>query len=252
MNKRIVGLVLLGLFIQAPVYAANEDWQFELTPYLWFAGLKGEVATVPPLPAAPVDISPGDALQDTQTSLMLLLTAMKNQQGVFFDFLYSDVESDEELIPAPISLNMTSRSKTTMTTLAYQYEAYRNKHAVLDILAGARYWSVNSKLTFSGGLGILAGTTVTHDESWVDPIIGFTGHTPLGNSSFYMSGGAGAGGFGVGSDNFYELNLNFGYQWNQAIGTSIGYRMFDIDYNEGDFLYDVRQEGWLLGLTWTV
>ena len=53
MNKRIVGLVLLGLFIQAPVYAANEDWQFELTPYLWFAGLKGEVATVPPLPAAP-------------------------------------------------------------------------------------------------------------------------------------------------------------------------------------------------------
>ena len=24
----------------------------------------------------------------------------------------------------------------------------------------------------------------------------------------------------------------------------------DVDYEEGTFLYDVKQEGWLLGLTW--
>lgn len=64
-----------------------------------------------------------------------------------------------------------------------------------------------------------------------------------------MSGGARFGGFGVGSDSFFDLNLNFGYQWSKAIGTAIGYSLFDVDYRKEDFLYDVRQEGWLLGLT---
>ena len=65
-----------------------------------------------------------------------------------------------------------------------------------------------------------------------------------------MTGFAGVGGFGVGSDLFYDLNLNIGYQWNKAIGTGIGYRLYDVDYNKDDFLYDVKQQGWLIGLTW--
>ncbi|MGD8592992.1 MAG: hypothetical protein PVF82_09185 [Gammaproteobacteria bacterium] len=73
------------------------------------------------------------------------------RHGVYFDSVYSDVESDEELIPPPIELNMTSRTKTTMSTLAYQYEVYREKNAMLDLLAGVRYWSVDSKLKFGFG-----------------------------------------------------------------------------------------------------
>jgi len=65
-----------------------------LSPYLWFAGIKGDVATVPPLPPAPIEVTPSQALEDTQAALMLLFTAKKNRHGVFFDFLYTDVESD--------------------------------------------------------------------------------------------------------------------------------------------------------------
>ena len=250
MNKRLVTIALIGLVMQSPVLAADNQWEFALTPYLWFAGLKGDVATVPPLPSAPIDVSSQQALEDTKVAYMLLFTAKKNQHGVFFDYVYSDVESDEELLPPPIALTMTSRTKTTMTTLAYQYEVYRDNNAMLDLLAGARYWSVDSKLKFSGGLGILAGKEISHKESWTDPVIGISGQAPFGDSKFYMSGGVGFGGFGVGSDSFYDLNLNFGYQWNQAIGTAIGYRLYDVEYSKDDFLYDARQEGWLLGLTW--
>jgi len=147
---------------------------------------------------------------------------------------------------------MKSISKTTIASLAYQYEAYRDGREVADLLVGARYWDIDTKLQFGGGLGIVIppGTELSHTESWTDPFIGFTATAPINDSKFYFSGGGGIGGFGVGSEMFFDMNINFGYQWNRSIGTVIGYRMFDVDYEKDGFLYDVRQEGWLLGLTW--
>ena len=239
--------LLLGYAI--PVQAADE-WQFRLTPYLWFAGLKGDVATIPGLPAAPIDLSPSDALNDTEASLMFVFDASKGQHGVFFDFLYSDVQSKEELIPQPIGLSLKSVSKTTLVTLAYQYTAYSADNAALDLLVGGRYWDVDTELRFGGGPPPLGGRKVSHAESWIDPALGIKGRMPLGDSKFYLEGGAGIGGFGVGSDLFYEFNGAVGYQWSTSIGTTVGYRMFDVDYEDGDFLYDARQQGWQLGLTW--
>lgn len=123
----------------------------------------------------------------------------------------------------------------------------------MDVLAGLRYWDLDTTLKFGGGLGVVIppGTELNHTESWTDPVIGITGTTPFGDSKFYFSGGAGIGGFGVGSDLFFDINANVGYQWNKAIGTVVGYRLFDVDYEKDNFLYDAAQQGWLVGLTWT-
>jgi hypothetical protein len=250
MYRRSLLVVMLPLLMHAAPLLAADGWDFRLTPYLWFAGLKGDVATIPGAPPAPIDISSSDALEDTEASLMLMFDAKKGRHGVFADFLYSDVSSDDELVPPPIDLVLRSTSKTTIFTFAYQYELYNRDQRVVDLMAGARYWKVDSELRFQGGLGILAGKKVSNDESWLDPALGIKGRTPLGDSRFYLEGGAGVGGFGVGSELFYEFNGSIGYQWNKAIGTAIGYRLFDVDYDDEDFLYDVRQQGWQLGLTW--
>jgi hypothetical protein len=242
--------VLVALAAVAQPVLAEEDWRFRVSPYVWFAGLKGDVATIPPLPAAPVDVSPSDALDDTQASLMVIFDAKKGRHGAYLDLLYTDVESDDELVPQPINLVLRSRTKSTVFTLAYQYEIYSQDGAVVDLLAGARYSKVDSELRFRGGLGLLAGRSISNDESWVDPVVGVKARAPLGDSRFYVSGGGAVGGFGVGADHFYELTLNVGYQWSDAIGTALGYRMFDVDYEDDGFVYDVRQQGWQLGLTW--
>ena len=91
---------------------------------------------------------------------------------------------------------------------------------------------------------------MSNDESWFDPAMEIKRRAPLGGSKFYMEGGAGLGGFGVGSDLYYEINANVGYQWNRSIGTAIGYRMFDVDYEDDGYVYDVKQQGWQIGLTW--
>jgi hypothetical protein len=229
---------------------AQDAWQFRLTPYVWLAGLKGDVGTIPGQPAVPVDVSASDALRDLEGGGMFLLDARRQRHGFLVDLLYTDVQSDTELLPSPIGLNLKSISKTTIATLAYQYEMFRNDQTVLDVLAGLRYWKVDTELQFGGGLGILAGRGIRNKESWVDPGIGIKGRAPLGTSRFYVEGGLGLGGFGVGSDLFYEINANIGYQWTKSIGTTLGYRMFDVDYENDGFVYNVRQQGWQLGLTW--
>lgn len=228
---------------------ASEDWQFTLSPYLWFAGLKGDVAAIPPLPTAPIDVSPKDALDDNETTYMAFFTAGRGRHGLLMDFIYTDTRSDEELVPE-IGLKLRSISKNTIVSAAYLYRLLDDGGTHLDGFAGARYWDVDTTLQFSGGLGVLAGQRINNTEEWLDPMVGVKGRTPLGDSNFYAAGWAALGGFGVNSDLFYDVSVNVGYQWTKAIGTTVGYRVFAVDYDKDQFVYDVRQHGVALGLTW--
>jgi hypothetical protein len=229
---------------------AQSAWEFRVTPYLWFAGIKGDVSTLPGVPVSPIEVTPSDALKDTESSFMGLFEAKKGKHGILLDTLYSDVRTDDVLIPQ-IDLTQRATSKSTVLTAAYVYELSSNDQAEVNVFAGARYWKVDTQLEFGGGLGILAGRSIRNAESWEDPLIGISGRAPIGESKFYVAGVLGLGGFGVGSDRFYDVSASVGYQWNKSIGTSLGYRRFDVTYEEGTFFYDVAQEGWLLGLTWS-
>jgi hypothetical protein len=44
--------------------------------------------------------------------------------------------------------------------------------------------------------------------------------------------------------------MDLGYQWSRTFGTTLGYRYLDVDYDEDDYLYDVVQQGIILGLGW--
>ncbi len=240
------GLVAMLL----PATASAEDrWEFRIVPYLWFAGVKGDASTIPGAPVAPIDVSSSDALKDTQASYMGVFEVKKGRHAGFIDYLYTDLESDETLVGDPINLTLKTVSKNTLMSAGYAYQLYNRDRASADVLLGARYWKVDTYLEFGGGLGVLAGRNIRSTESWVDPLIGIRGRTALGQSNFFVSGILGVGGFGVGSDHFYDASLHLGYQWSKLIGTTLGYRVFDVKYEDGSFLYDVRQDGWLLGIS---
>ena len=84
----------------------------------------------------------------------------------------------------------------------------------------------------------------------MDPIIGLKGKTALGESQFFLNGFLVIGGFGVGSDFMWDANLNLGYNWTETIATTIGYRYLDVDYEDNGYIYDVYQDGIVLGLAW--
>ncbi len=227
----------------------DKGWEFRLSPYGWFAGFEGDVASIPGLPAMPIDIPASNALEDTESSLMLMFEAKKNGMGFFLDVFYSDLQSKETLAEVnDRELVLNSTTKTTMVSATYLHEIYNQNESVIDVLAGARYWNIDSSLSLTGGAGIIPPGN--HEESWVDPVIGVKGRSTIGATKMYVAGGAAVGGFGIGSDLFYDFNVNLGYQWSDSIGTTVGYRLYDLDYENDGFIYDVKQEGWVIGLNW--
>jgi len=245
MFLRTLGAFLLAASVGVPATAGAADWEFKLAPYLWFAGLEGDVATIPGVPSAPIDVSPSQALEDTEAALMLMFEARKARHGLFVDFIYTDVRSNEEVFPN-LGISLRSVSKSTILSGAYQYRLVEGEGNNLDLMGGLRYWEVDSALSFTGPLQVSG----RNKEDWVDPFIGLKGYYRFGGSKFYTSYGAAVGGFDAGSKLFYDLNLNLGYQWTDAIGTVIGYRLFDVDYDHKGFLWDVQQAGFGVGLAW--
>lgn len=239
--------LMLGLTAHAES-AGSDTWHFQLAPYAWLAGQSGTVATLPGLPPADIDIDFwDDILGNINGAMFLIGEARKDRFGIFMDLAYVNIE-DDSATAGPFFSSVVSTTESWIATGAGFYRMLEQPGAFLDVLAGIRYWSVDSTLELRPGL--LRGREVSNKEDWVDPIVGLKGLTSLGDSRFYLSGGAAIGGFGAGSDFMWDVNVNLGYRWTETISTTIGYRYLDVDYEDDGFLYDVAQDGPVLGLSW--
>lgn len=69
--------------------------------------------------------------------------------------------------------------------------------------------------------------------------------TPYKATTYHLIGG-----FGAGSDLMWDANINLGYRWTSGFSTTIGYRHFEVEYEDDTFLYDVVRTGPMLGLSW--
>ncbi len=180
---------------------------------------------------------------------MTILSGKKGKHGFVLDGIYTDTQTDYDLVPA-LGLSVKTIAKNTVISVAYQYELVDDGASVIDVFGGLRYWKVDSTLKFSGGLGFLAGQSVSNEEDWIDPVIGVKVRHRFVDSRFYTAGWMSMGGFGVGSDFFCDAAINVGYKWTDAIGTSLGYRIYDVDYDDNGFLYSATYQGVVFGLTW--
>jgi hypothetical protein len=246
-------IAIMALSVALPLAQAKEadsgQWRFQLAPYIWMAGQKGNVATLPGLPAADIEVDfYDDILGNLNGALMLVGEARKDRFGIVADIAYTDIES-ENSTPGPFFSHVNSRTKSWMISAALFYRLAEKKRAFLDLMGGARYWSLDSELTLEQGL--VGQRQISHTENWVDPLVGLKGLLPLGDSNFYIGGVVMIGGFGVGSDFMYDLTANLGYQWTKGFTTTIGYRYLGVDYEKGGFKYDVTQQGPVIGFSWS-
>lgn len=242
--------VPFSLFSSSACASENQDdqWQYQLAGYSWLAGQKGSLSTFPNMPEVDVDIDFwDDILGNINGALYLIGEARRGSFGAFMDVAYSDVEIEENT-PGQYFSSITSRTKTWMVTTAGFYRLMDNSQGFLDLLAGIRYWSLESTLGLTSG--ILEGGDVTNSKSWIDPVIGAKGLMPVGSSRFFMSGAMVFGGFGAGADFMWDGSLNLGYNWTESIATTVGYRYLIVEYDKDGFVYDVDQQGPTLAFSW--
>lgn len=190
----------------------------------------------------PADIASEDVLDDLHLGAAFLASAHKGNHGIYSDYSYSKLHSQEPLGAELGDLDVETTS--TIFSLAYGYQIVETDNTTLHLLAGARYWDIDYGYQINA-----ADFSTDASKSWVDAMFGvWIKHTFNGTKAF-ASGGANVG--GLSSNSFYDLQANLGYQWTASISSILGYRYFDVNYHDEGFIYDVQQKGWQLGLTWT-
>ncbi len=239
----IVALTACGF--NAHAGDADSGWRYAMSPYLWAAGIKGESGTLPGLPPADVDMSFGDIFDDLKFAGMLIATAQKGRFGFGGDLQYVKTSAGVDAAP-PIFDDGKLTSETFSLSGWGQYALFDDERSNLKLAAGARLWSVDTELKLSGGL--VSRVKIKHDETWVDPMLGVIGKTDV-SPKFFLQGWGFVGGFGVGSDTMIDLFGGVGYRISDKTSTTIGYRWLKLDYDNDDFLYDVRQQGIVAGMT---
>lgn len=219
------------------------EWSFGIAPYLWAAGIEGDVAQLG-APTANIDASFSDILENLDFAAMLVGEARYGRYGLFLDLMYVKISGSESTPVGVLADELTLDTETLAFTAAPEYRLFDSPTASVDAMAGLRVWAVDTKVEIDGGL--LDGTSAKDDETWVDPLVGVKTHVNL-TPEIYVSAWGMIGGFGISSDFMWDAWGGLGYQFNDSVAAVIGYRGTGVDYDDGPFLYDVIQHGPVIG-----
>ncbi|ABR62597.1 hypothetical protein GOC91_21435 [Sinorhizobium medicae] len=222
----------------------ESGWTFSFSPYFWAAGLSGDIEQFG-LPAVDVDASFSDVFDHLDFALMATAEARNGPYSIFGDAIYIKL-SGEGGTPRGIIADDVKLSTETFTgTLGAGYAIYEDSAARLDIVGGLRVWSVESELSFSGGILPPGGVSRSDDATWVDGIAGFRG-TYSFTPEVYLTGWGlvGAGG----ADLDWDVAAAIGYRFSDTISALAGYRALGVDYSNDGFVFDVVEQGPILGL----
>ena len=107
----------------------------------------------------------------------------------------------------------------------------------LDAFAGVRYWNVGVEM--AGTIGAVGA--VDREESWLDPIVGL--HLDVTWPKWVIALEGDIGGFGLGSEFAWNVQGSVGYRFNCNFSVHLGWRVLDVDREDGDFVYDMTHSG---------
>ena len=259
MFRKVLGGVLLsiaGLTTAGPVHAADiaqpplvepvadSGWTFAAAPYLWMAGIKGQIG-VGGRPPSDVDISFSeifDAIDWSPPPIMFSGEARNGPYALFTDFVYLGTEAGGTL-SGPLGATVNVEMTNIIWTFGGSYRVVDNGTATLDVLVGGRLWYMDTDVTLTAAP---FGLQASGSKTWVDPIIGISGAIDLGNG-FGLRGEADIGGFGAAADLDWQVVGAVNYQYNQSVAFELGYRYLDVDYNKDGFVFDVAMQGPIIG-----
>jgi hypothetical protein len=220
-----------------PTGAMDDEWHFNLAPYLWMTGIKGDVS-VAGLPEVPVEASFSDIWENFDFGLAGRFEGRKNRFGFGLDFTYNNLGAPvASSAPVVGSLGLEADVRQLFSE---GFAFYRVAHggradnpAHLDVLAGARYTATRTRLTAQTGAGVQYDGQ-SQELDWLDAMAGLKFRAPLGSRAALL-GRADVAGFG--SNVTWNLEGDLGFMASRHWTIGAGWRYMDIDYdNDGEGL----------------
>jgi len=244
--KVIAASALLSIAVSGGARAADlppvpdtSDWKFTVAVYGWGAGLSGDVGVFG-LPPQNIDLPFSDVIQDLEFAAMGLAEARKGRFMMGVDVTYTNVSKSVNTPFGVIANSIDVTNTSLMLTGVAGYGIIDTDMARLDLIAGARLWSVNNDFDARGGL--VGGRSWSDGATWVDPLVGAKLRVDLLPKVYVASWGM-IGGFGVGSDLMWDVMGGAGYDFTDHFSLFAGYRAVSVDYSNDGFVYDVVEQG---------
>ncbi|MDO3443955.1 hypothetical protein [Agrobacterium sp. V1] len=248
-----------------PEGTSRPGWAFQVTPYLWAAGLDGSLSPFRRGPTIDVDKSFSDVMDDLNFGGFVNLWGRYDRFIFSGDIMYVDTTDSHATgplsafqipglgvtIPPGATIDGKVDTRQFMATLQGGYRVIDTSQFTLDALAGARFWHISNDVTVTASHFAIGSQTATHDESfgWVDPVVGLRAFLPL-TEKLSVQAQADVGGFGAGSDITWSVLATANYLVTDNLSVSAGYKALKVDYDRDGHVYDTMLSGPVLGMTW--
>ena len=221
----------------APVApAASAGWQFSVTPYMWAAGVSGDVGHGDRT-LAHLDYDFSKIINTLNFTAMGMAEARYGRFSLSSDLVYLRITDHVAMSRIGLARSRVGVGMLQWTPLA-GYAIFDDGRSRLELVAGARVWSVK---TLIGAEFVRFGDReAQRTKTWVDAVGGVRGQAFL-TDSLFLSGWALAG--GGGSDYMWDVMGGVGYRFNPMFSASLGYRAQQVKFRQSGFLFDVAVHG---------
>lgn len=220
----------------------NKSWSFDVTPYLFMAGMKGDVEFLSQ--SIPVDAEFSDIVDNLSFGIMLHAEANKDKWSFMTDLIYIKLKTDGELLNENIKVEV--EIEQLIAELGAGYTVFDLENFNIDAIAGFRYFDLNTVIKTE----VLQTRILDQRYSFTDPYIGVRYKTQM--NKWKNSARIDIGGFGIGSEFSWKFNVMFGYHISKLMSAHIGYQGYGVDYKKDSFNYDVFTGGPVLGLNFNI
>jgi hypothetical protein len=207
--------------------AGAPQWQFNITPYLWIAGIGGTVKTPNPnIPAQTVEAGFGDVLSHLDAVPIMAAAELRyGRFGVLTDIIAISVKSDIQTNGILFAGGSVKLTQVIGSALA-AYRVIEDERQSLDIGIGVRAFGMSTKFSVDGGL--LPGFSVSPGADWANAIAGARYRFAL-DPKWSLTAYGDAGG-GPNSELTWQVLGTVDYRISDSITASLGFRHLQFEY----------------------
>lgn len=257
-SQMLVAALAIGASGLASAQASSgvtDGWQFEVTPYLWAAGLKGD-AELGNLPKINLDKSFSDILSKLDFGAMGSFEARKDRWGFLFDGLYMKLSdsatatgTSPNLPGASLTVNADATIKESILSWGVAYRVL-NGSTPVDLIGGVRYVKIDVDASIGARLydpvaSIGATVSRSGDKSFSDPYIGVRVVSPIADRWALMGYADTSGG---GQTSTWQVAVGANYAYSKEVSVKLGYRYLNIGYDKDAVHIDTKMSGPYIGV----
>lgn len=223
---------------------SGDSWSVSASPYIWAASLSGKAGQFGQ-PASKIDSSFSKIFSDLDLAFMGAIEARRQRVSLLGDVMYSRLSVSGKNRIGVLSKEVDITSKSFSGFLGAGYSVAESDRGHLDVVGGGLLWYASTEISLKGGR--LDGKGKRDSATWIDAVVGLRGRYMLDDSWFVTGWGL----VGAGQARLdWDATAAFGYQFKNNFSAVLGYRALGVNYNRNGFIYNVVQQGPIMGLAY--